>query len=240
MAAGRKYPDEYQVSLAPNNSRYYAQVDKPIEERESRHNYEHSVRSFRSFVPSSRIGATSRMPPQPILRLRSCLLRPYDDGDVESIARGADNPKIARWMRNAFPQPYTAGDAKAWISIANSASPLRDFAICQPDGARVIGGIGLKAQNDIHYRTMEIGYWLSEDYWHQGISTEAVTAFADWAFDNFDHLLRLEAEVFEGNVASGRVLEKAGFVLEGRRKMAIEKSGTVMDSLTYCKFKQGC
>ncbi len=180
------------------------------------------------------------MPPGPILRLRSCLVRPYDEGDVSSIAKAADNPKIARWMRNTFPHPYTTGDAKTWISIANSASPLLDFAICRPDGSAVIGAVGLKARSDIYHRTMEIGYWLSEEYWHQGISTEVVAAFSDWAFDNFSHLLRLEAEVFEGNVASARVLEKTGFEFEGRHKKTVEKLGAVMDTLVYCKFKQGC
>lgn len=182
------------------------------------------------------------MAPQSILRLRSCQVRPYQEGDFESLAEAADNPKIARWMRNAFPHPYTKDDAKAWISIANSGSPLRDFAICSPDGAAaavVIGGIGLKDRTDIHHRTMEVGYWLSEGHWGKGISTEAVTAFSKWAFDTFDRLVRLEAEVFEGNFGSCRVLEKAGFELEGRRKKAVEKSGVILDSLIYCKLRQG-
>ncbi|KAK3987549.1 putative N-acetyltransferase YoaA [Cladorrhinum sp. PSN332] len=179
------------------------------------------------------------MAPEPILQLRSCQVRPFKEEDFESIARAADNPKIARWMRNVFPQPYSVDDAKAWISIANSASPLRDFAICPPDGSTVIGGIGLKLGTDIHHRTMEVGYWLSEDYWQKGITTEVVTAFSEWAFGSFDRLLRLEAEVFEGNLASSRVLEKSGFEFEGRRKKAVEKSGVVMDALIYCKLKQG-
>ncbi|KAK0703442.1 acyl-CoA N-acyltransferase [Lasiosphaeria miniovina] len=178
-------------------------------------------------------------PAEPILRLRSCVVRAYSEGDFKSLAKAANNPKIACRMRNAFPQPYTTDDAKAWISIANAASPQRDFAICQPgDSGAVIGGIGLKARDDVHYRTMEIGYWLCEDYWHRGIATEVVSAFSDWVFDEFDHLIRLEAEVFEGNLASGRVLEKAGFDFEGRQKKAVEKLGTVMDKLVYCKFRE--
>ena len=179
------------------------------------------------------------MSPKPILRLRSCLIRPYDEGDVDSLAKAADNPKIAQWMRNTFPQPYTTDDARSWISIANSASPVRDFAICQLTGPAVIGGVGLKARDDIHYRTMEIGFWLSEDHWHQGTATDAVTAFSKWAFGRFDSLLRLEAEVFEGNAASGRVLEKAGFMFEARHRNAIEKSGVVKDALIYCKLRSG-
>lgn len=122
--------------------------------------------------------------------------------------------------------------------MANSTVPLlRDFAICLPDGSAVIGGIGLKTRDDVHYRKMELGYWLGEDQWHRGIATEAVTVFSAWAFDRFDFLLRLEAEVFEGNRASCRVLEKAGFVFEGRQIKAVEKLGIVMDTLMYCKFR---
>lgn len=179
------------------------------------------------------------MPPEPLFRLRRCTVRAYDAEDSTCLAKAANNLKIAQWMRNTFPQPYTVTDATSWISRANSSTPAYDFAICSTDGSTVIGGIGLKPRDDIHYRTMEIGYWLSEDYWHQGIATEAVAAFSGWAFDTFNHLLRLEAEVYDGNGASGRVLDKAGFELEARQKMAIEKDGVVMDALMYCKFREG-
>lgn len=177
------------------------------------------------------------MTPEPILRFGRCVVRPYYPGDVESLTKAANNPKIARWMQNAFPQPYTADDARAWITIATSPSPLRDFAICTPDSSAVIGGIGLKARSDIHYRTMEVGYWLGEDSWSQGIATEVVSGFSDWAFDAFSHVLRLEAEVFEGNVRSSQLLEKTGFEFEGRRRKAVEKAGVVMDALMYVKLR---
>ncbi|RFN44767.1 putative n-acetyltransferase p20 [Fusarium flagelliforme] len=178
------------------------------------------------------------MSPETILQLESCAVRAYKEGDAESLAKAANNPKIARYMRNTFPHPYEIPDAKKWISIANTP-PLHDFAICSPDSSIVIGGIGLKARDDIHYRTMEIGYWICEDYWYRGIATEVVRAFSDWAFDNFGHLVRLEAEVFEGNLASCRVLEKSGFELEGRKRAAVEKMGIVMDTSTYSKIRQG-
>jgi RimJ/RimL family protein N-acetyltransferase len=84
---------------------------------------------------------------------------------------------------------------------------------------------------------MEIGYWLAETHWGKGIATEALVAFSDWAFDHFTHLLRLEAEVFDGNEASCKVLQRAGYGLEGRQRQAVEKAGVVMDALIYCKFR---
>lgn len=178
-------------------------------------------------------------PTTPILQLQKCLIRPYHPSDAEAIAKEADNPEIAKWMRNAFPHPYSLEDAQKWISIANSNSPVRDFAICDLDNNVVIGSVGLKTRADIQYRTMEIGYWLGQDHWKRGIATEAVAAFSKWTFDNFGHVLRLEAEVLEGNKGSVRVLEKAGYVFEARKRMAIEKGGVVMDAEMYCLFRDG-
>lgn len=84
---------------------------------------------------------------------------------------------------------------------------------------------------------MEIGYWLSEDQWQKGIAAEAFTAFSDWKFDRFDSLLRMEDELFKGNMASGRVLGKAGFAYEGRHEKGIENLGNVMDTVVYSEFK---
>ncbi|KAF9769945.1 hypothetical protein IL306_012554 [Fusarium sp. DS 682] len=172
----------------------------------------------------------------PILQLNSCIVRPWDNGDVESLAKVANNPMIARWLRNTFPSPYTIQDGKDWISVASTPSQPLDFAISEPNGT-VIGGIGLKPRTDIQYRTMEIGYWLGEDYWRRGIASEVVTAFSNWAFETFEHVVRLDAEVFEGNLGSCRVLEKAGFEFEGRQRAAIEKLGNIMDTLTYVKLR---
>jgi RimJ/RimL family protein N-acetyltransferase len=66
--------------------------------------------------------------------------------------------------------------------------------------------------------------------------TEAVTAVTDFCFDNFP-FHRISAEVFSSNPASARVLEKAGFNLEGRLKNNVVKNGEVLDSLLYARTK---
>ncbi|KAE8386446.1 hypothetical protein BDV23DRAFT_175424 [Aspergillus alliaceus] len=171
--------------------------------------------------------------PTPILQLSNYVVRPYYPGDIEAISREANNPQIARWLRNQFPHPYSLDDAKAWISLANSASPVLDFAICLREDNVAIGSIGLKAKGDVYYRTMEIGYWLGQDHWGKGIATEVLSAMTAWAFENFAHVLRLEAEVYEPNKASQSVLAKVGYELEGRRRKAVEKNGVVMDALIF-------
>lgn len=176
--------------------------------------------------------------PAPILRLSKCVIRPYYDDDAQVSAKEANNAKIARYMRNAFPHPYTIKDAEGWIAFTKASSPLLDFAICRPDTQVLIGGIGLKPRTDIEHRTMEVGYWLGEQHWGQGVATEALAAFVKWAFKQFNHVIRLEAKVAADNTGSARVLEKAGFRLEGRMRRAVDKDGEVMDQMLYSVLRE--
>ena len=82
----------------------------------------------------------------------------------------------------------------------------------------------------------EIGYWLAEPFWGQGIATEAVRQLVEYTFYYFD-IVRLYAEVFETNKASMRVLEKNGFYLEGVRRKAVFKNGLLMDDFIWVKLR---
>ena len=59
----------------------------------------------------------------------------------------------------------------------------------------------------------------------------------DHIFANFD-VCRIYATVFESNPASSRVLDKAGFVLEGRLRKAVTKSGETIDALMYAVLRE--
>lgn len=164
------------------------------------------------------------------LKLTRSTIRDWRVGDETSLVRHANNLKIWQNVRDAFPYPYTMADAEDWVYKASSDDPMTSFAI-EVDG-EAAGGIGLVPQPDIFRRSAEIGYWLGEAYWSRGIVSEAVTAFSEWAFANFN-LCRLYAGVFEWNPASARVLEKCGFKFEGRMKKAVIKEGRIGDELIY-------
>ena len=102
------------------------------------------------------------------------------------------------------------------------------YAIASNEEA--IGGIGLRLQTDVHRRSAELGYWLGEPFWGQGIATKAVGALTEYAFAHLD-LIRLYATVFEWNPASARVLEKAGYIYEGGRRKSATKDGKTIDQL---------
>ena len=104
------------------------------------------------------------------------------------------------------------------------------FAITVCDVA--VGGIGAELRDDVERCSAEVGYWLGEPYWGRGIATRTLAAFTRFAFTAYD-LERLYAAPFASNPASCRVLQKAGYRLEGRMRRSAIKDGKVQDQLLY-------
>jgi RimJ/RimL family protein N-acetyltransferase len=168
------------------------------------------------------------------LVLKSCTIRPWRLDDAESLAKHANNRKVWLGVRDLFPHPYTIEAAHEFLQKKISEQAPTIFCI-EVDSAAV-GGIGIHKGQDVYRHTATMGYWLGEDFWRRGIMTEAVTAFTNFCFGNFP-LRRISAEVFANNLASARVLEKAGFILEGRLKNNVVKEGQLLDSLVYGRTK---
>jgi RimJ/RimL family protein N-acetyltransferase len=168
------------------------------------------------------------------IRIPGALLRPWQTADAPSLARYADNPRIAACLRDAFPSPYTADDAHRFIAMATGPSCNMFLAIeVQGEAA---GGIGIHPLDDVYCRTAEIGYWLAEPFQGKGIVTDAVRALVPVTFEQTD-IVRIQAGIFSNNPASMRVLEKCGFIRESVHKNAITKNGVVMDEVLYVRFR---
>lgn len=171
------------------------------------------------------------------MRLEKCLIRPHHDSDAEAMARGANNPNVAKGMSDAWPQPYTPNDARTWMSSISTGSSPFGFVICRLEDNVAIGSIGISEKKEGFPTIMEAGYWLSEDQWGQGIATEVVVAMTQWCFQNIKGMERMEIEAYDWNRASCRALEKAGFVFQERRVNAVRKDGADLDMLVYYKAK---
>lgn len=157
-------------------------------------------------------------------------LRPWTLADAENLAKYANNPNVARFLTNAFPHPYTIENAKSFIEMVANQNPTSLFAI-DVDG-EAVGSIGLHAQSDIMCKNMELGYFLGEPFWGKGIITEAVKQIVEYGFQHFD-ITRIYARPYGNNLASQKVLEKAGFTLEARIEKNIYKNGEFLDELIY-------
>jgi len=159
-------------------------------------------------------------------------LRKWNEADLDSLVRYANNWNIAKCLTNGFPHPYTQEDGKKFLSKVVNDSSTKVFAI-EVNG-EAVGSIGIFPQTDVHEKSAEMGYWLAEEYWGQGIMTKAIQEIVEYGFQTFD-IVRIFARPFSANFNSHRVLEKAGFTLEARLKKAIFKNGEFMDELIYAK-----
>jgi RimJ/RimL family protein N-acetyltransferase len=163
------------------------------------------------------------------------MLRPLREQDLGIMASLADNPKIWNNLLDVFPHPYGLADAHAFYDrLEVTLGPLRTFAITQDQ--RFAGVIGFDPLSDVHRMGANIGYWLGEPYWGRGIATAALKTLTAYAFANLP-LERLQAEVFAWNLASARVLEKAGYALEGRTRRSIMKASRIGDGLLYARLR---
>jgi len=169
-----------------------------------------------------------------LLDLGDLRVRSWRKDDLEALLRHANNPNIASNLRDQFPHPYTRRDGIEYLNFVRSLEVEISFAV--EYGGEAVGGIGFKLGTDIARLSAEMGYWLSETYWGRGLATRAVSATADWAFENY-RLTRIFALAFDHNVASMRVLEKAGFQREGILRRSAIKNGVLLDQVLYAKVR---
>jgi ribosomal-protein-alanine N-acetyltransferase len=169
------------------------------------------------------------------LTLDSCVVRDWALEDLHSLARHANNRNVWINLRDRFPHPYTEANAREFLSHVTQQRSPTVWAI-EVDGVAA-GGIGLVQLTDVERVSAEIGYWLGEQFWGRGVMTDALKAVTAEAFRQLD-LRRIFALPFAENIGSIRVLEKAGYVLEGRLRQSAIKDGVIRDQLMYGTYRR--
>lgn len=164
--------------------------------------------------------------------MESKLLRAWRESDAADLVHAINNKKVIDNLRDGIPYPYTLKDAETFILSRLNADKTAMFAWAITEEDRVIGSIGIFRNSNIHRLTAEMGYYLGEDYWGRGIATKAVREAVGYVFEHTD-ILRIYAEPFANNIASCRVLEKAGFTFEGILCKNAIKNGEILDMRLY-------
>lgn len=146
------------------------------------------------------------------LRTDRLFLRPLALADAPRLSAITSDPAVARMVaRVPCPNPMVA--VEGFILIMQARAPLGTdhvFAIDLP-GAGAIGCVG--AHGASPDGPFEIGYYIGRDWWGRGFATEAASALTGYMQER--GATHLEAGHFLDNPASGRVLEKTGFVATG-------------------------
>lgn len=162
---------------------------------------------------------------RPELATDRLLLRRPNDGDADAIVHIVGDWEVARRLARV-PHPYGPADAAFFLERVVPAEWV--WAITLEGLDELMGVVGLTPEEGKD--TAELGYWLSRAQWDRGIATEAGKAVVSYGFRTLD-LAYITSGYFEENPASGRVLEKLGFVETGRAMRPCLAAGKDMPSI---------
>ncbi|WP_024345234.1 GNAT family N-acetyltransferase [Lacrimispora indolis] len=161
-----------------------------------------------------------------------CNIRCWRPEDASDLAQALNNKKILDNLRDGLPYPYRTEDAKEFITAMLNADKKTTYAFAITVEDMAVGSIGVFRKDNIHSKTAEMGYYISEKYWGKGIGTSAVKQVCKYILEKTD-IIRIFAQPFSYNTASCRILEKAGFEYEGTLRKNAVKNGVVLDMKMY-------
>ncbi len=142
------------------------------------------------------------------------ILRALEPGDAPRLHRLIGDWEVARTTANV-PHPYEDGMAEDWIAQATdqlAAGEAYHLAVTRRDTPGLVGSVGLTSPEQ---PAPVLGYWIGQTYWGGGYATEAARGLVAFGFDALG-VEKVIASVLPENLASGRVLDKLGFVRTGR------------------------
>jgi RimJ/RimL family protein N-acetyltransferase len=144
--------------------------------------------------------------------------------------------ELHRWMPWAAERP-TAESVRAFVEPSSrefgGVKAAANYAIVLGDGGRYVGSCGL--MQDLGPHVLEIGYWVDTRYTGRGIAKQAARLAADAALA-LDHVTRVEIRCDADNVASAKVAEGIGFVLDRVEDVPLE-DGRVGRRMVWCTAK---
>jgi [ribosomal protein S5]-alanine N-acetyltransferase len=167
------------------------------------------------------------------IRTERLILRDFTPGDWRDVQEYGSDPEVVRFMPWG---PNTEADTREFISRALAAqrrTPRAAFelAVTTGVGGRVIGGCGIRISRP-EDGGADMGYCLRRDHWGSGLGTEMARAIVRFGFEQLG-LHRIIATCDTENVASARVLEKAGMRREGHLVSDSRIRGSWRDSYLY-------
>lgn len=146
------------------------------------------------------------------------ILRGWEETDAAALFKYASDPEVG--PRAGWPPHKSIGESLEVIRNVFSGEGM--WAVELKETSEVIGCVGYlpaSASNlEIEEDQCEVGYWIARPYWGLGICTEALRAVVDYCF-NVKGFAVLWGDYFPDNPASGRVMEKCGFVDTGEERL---------------------
>ena len=171
----------------------------------------------------------------PTLHTPRLLLRQPALYDVPALFQLRSSPLVMRYLGRApMTDPAEAEQLLATFTASFERQEGVLWAICKQEApTELLGTICFWKMDKTNHRT-EIGYALHHNHWRQGIMDEAMTSVVEYCFKTLN-FHSIEANTDPANEASGRILEKQGFVQEAYFRENFYFEGRFLDSRIYSK-----
>jgi [ribosomal protein S5]-alanine N-acetyltransferase len=168
----------------------------------------------------------------PTLETDRLILRRMTPSDAEAVFAYASDPEVTRYV--IWETHRSIEDSRAFLDLVagkHESGGEPDWGIVYKGDHHFVGTCGIVSWEPDHARA-ELGYALSRHYWGRGLMVEAVQAMIAFCFDRMN-LNRIEARCIAENVASTRVMEKAGMTHEGTLRQREFIKGAYRDIEVY-------
>lgn len=149
----------------------------------------------------------------PLLETERLVLTSVEQGDAVRIAVLCNNWRVSRWLARV-PFPYELEDARAFCGLVAQTTRTGSDMVwaIRLQGEKPL--LGVISVTGMHGETPELGFWLGEPFWGQGIMSEAAAAAVAAFFSRCAHP-DLYCGAFAGNEASLRIQNRLGFQKTG-------------------------
>ena len=177
-----------------------------------------------SFPPKEKLRLPGQLFYDGIMETSRIILRPWQDSDAPVLFKWASDPDVgprAGWA------PHKSVEESLEVIRTVFKDATNTWAIELKETGEAIGAMGYGPSCDCNLPSREgeplTGYWVAKPYWNRGICTEALGLMIEHIRKTTD-IKSLISGHFTDNPASGRVMEKCGFVPTGE---------TVIDETQY-------
>lgn len=148
------------------------------------------------------------------MELQQIIIRPWQESDAAALYKYASHPEVG--PRAGWPPHKSVEESLEFIRTIFS-NPTT-WAIVLKETGEAMGCIGYLEKGNsnlpLNDDEAEVGYWIGYPYWNQGLCTQALAWLVEYCFE-VKHLHCLWGDYYVDNPASGRVMEKCGFVDTG-------------------------
>lgn len=149
-----------------------------------------------------------------ILETKRLLLRRQVLEDLDALWALYCNPEITKYIPDAPRSRAEAREELEWHMHGHPEYPeLGLWATIHKETGKFIGRCGLLPWTIDGQREVEVAYTLAQEYWGQGLATEAAQGILRYGFETL-RLSRLICLIDPDHIASQRVAEKIGMALE--------------------------